>query len=143
MAGNDQATKVVTGSRVQFFIDGTAIAYASSVSWNENIAYEPINVLDDLAVKEHAETGYTVDLQCQNFRVVNQSVKQLLIMSSFDQILTQGELSATVVDKGTGLMLLNMTGVKLQARQSTVDARGVMTETWSFVGRKAFDENIV
>lgn len=140
MAGNDAQTKVVTGSRVKFIIDDVTIAYASNVSWNENIAYEPINVLDQLDVKEHAETGYTVDLQCQNFRVADNSVKQLNIMSSFNDILTQGEMNATVVDKKTNLTLLNMTGVKLQARQTTVDARGVMTETWSFVGRRATDE---
>jgi len=49
-------------------------------------------------------------------------------------------LTAEVIDKNTGEVLLLMTGVKLQARQTTVDARGVMTETWSFVGRRAEDE---
>lgn len=142
MAGSaDTQSKVVTGSRVRFNIDNVTIAYASNVSWNENITYEPINVLDRLDVQEHAETGYTVDLQCQNFRVANDSIKQNNLMSTFGNILTQGEMAATVVDKKTGATLLNMTGVKLQARQTTVDARGVMTETWSFVGRRAVDES--
>lgn len=134
---------VVTGSKVQFKIDQVTIAYASNVSWNENITYEPINVIDQLDVKEHAETGYTVDLQCQNFRVANNSVKQNSIMSTFNNILTQGEMTATVVEKNSNATLLSMTGVKLQARQTTVDARGVMTETWSFVGRRATDESTV
>jgi len=139
-AGNDSKSVVMTGAKVIFLLDGNKVAYASNVSWNENITYEPINVLDQLEVAEHAETGYTVDLQCQNFRVPNQSVKGLGYMSSLSQILTQGELTASVVDRDTKAILLLMTGVKLQARQSAVDARGVMTETWSFVGRTAFDE---
>ena len=61
-------------------------------------------------------------------------------MSKFSQILTQGELVVDIIDRNTGAIILLMTGVKLQARQSTMDARGVMTETWSFVGRKSEDE---
>jgi len=131
---------VMTGSKAIFRLAGAKVAFASNVSYNENIQYEPVNVLDRLDVVEHAEVGYTVDLQCQNFRVPAASVKQLGIMSRFSQILTQGELSAEIVDKATGSAVLLMTGVKLQARQTTVDARGVMTETWSFVGRRATDE---
>jgi len=135
--------KVVTGSRAQFQIGGYVIAYASNVSYNENITYEPINVLDKLQVEEHAETGYTVDLQCQNFRVVGKSVKALGVMPKLEQILTQGGMTATIV-VGSGsatTTILRMEGVKLQARQTTVDARGVMTETWSFVGIKSSDES--
>jgi hypothetical protein len=137
---NEIQSQVMTGGRVIFRLGGDQVATASNVSFNENIMYEPINVLDNLAVKEHAEVGYTVDLQCQNFRIPNASVKQLGIMSRFSQILTQGELTAEVVDRRSGAVILLMTGVKLQARQTTVDARGVMTETWSFVGKKAEDE---
>ena len=131
---------VMTGAKAIFSIDNKAIAFASNVSFNENIAYEPINVLDRLEVVEHAEVGYTVDMQCQNFRVPGASVKQLGIMSRLEQILTQGELAASIINQDGGQIIMLMTGVKLQARQTTVDARGVMTETWSFVGRRSQDE---
>jgi len=132
---------VMTGAKAIFSINNAKIAFASQVSYNENIAYEPVNVLDRLDVVEHAEVGYTVDLSCQNFRVPAASVKQLGLMSKLPQILTQGEMEATIVDADTGAVILLMTGVKIQARQTTVDARGVMTETWSFVGRAANDES--
>ena len=131
---------VMTGARAIFRIAGNQVAFASNVSFNENIQYEAINVLDHLEVSEHAEVGYTVDLQCQNFRVPNESVKKLQIMKRLQEILTQGEMTADVVDSVTTSIILFMTGVKLQARQTTVDARGVMTETWSFVGRTSTDE---
>lgn len=134
-------TKVMTGSRAIFRLDGSKVAFASNISFNENIQYEPVNVLDRLDVVEHAEVGYTVDFQCQNFRVPNASVKQLGIMSKLQNVLTQGELTSEVQDRVTGATILLMTGVKLQARQTTVDARGIMTETWSFVGRRADDES--
>lgn len=131
----------MTGARAIFRLGGIQVAYASNVSFNENIQYENVNVLDDLATKEHAEVGYSVDLTCTTFRVPQQGVKKLGIMSRFDQILTQGELTAEVVDRNTSAILLLMFGVKLQGRSTTVDARGVMTETWSFVGRKSQDED--
>ena len=144
MTEKSTQSKVMTGAKAQFKINGTVIAYASNVSWNENIAYEPINVLDKLEVEEHAETGYTVDIQCQSFRVLGESVKKLGIMQSLNKILTQGDMTAAVVARSNkeeaGENLLLMTGVKLQSRQTSVDARGVMTETWSFVGKKAIDE---
>lgn len=133
-------SQVMTGAKAIFRIKGVKIAWASNVSYNENYQLEPVNVLDQLEVNEHAEVGYTVDFQCQSFRVANQSVKQLGIMSTLSQALTQGELTAEVIDKISSATLLLMTGVKLQTRQTSVDARGVMTETWSFVGRKSEDE---
>lgn len=133
---------VMTGARAVFRIAGNQVAFASNVSFNESIQYEEINVLDQLEVAEHAEVGYKVDLQCQNFRVPGKSVKQLGIMKRLQDILTQGELTADVIDSiKENSIILFMTGVKLQARQTTVDARGVMTETWSFVGRTSTDED--
>jgi len=131
----------MTGAKAIFRIGGTQIAYASNVSYNENIQLEPVNVLDEISVKEHAEVGYTVDMQCQTFRVQNASVKSLGIMPKFAAILTNGEVTAEIIDRVTNTVLLLMEGVKLQARQTTVDARGLMTETWQFVGKKSSDES--
>jgi len=131
---------VQTGPRTIFRLNGTKVAYASNASWEENIKLDPVEVLDELDVKEHAETGYTVSMQCESFRVANQSVKQLGIMPRFSQILRQGVLTAEVVDRVTGAVLLLMTGVKMSGRSSRQGARDIGTETWTFVGRRAEDE---
>ena len=133
-------SNVMTGPKAIFRINGTQIAYASSVSFNENIQLEEVNVLDRLEVLEHAEVGYRVDMSCQSFRVQNQSVKQLGLMSKLGQILTQGVMTAEIIDRVSGAVILLMEGVKLEARQTQVDARGLMTETWSFKGIKSSDE---
>ena len=131
---------VMTGAKAIFRLAGNQVAYSSSVTYNENIQLEEVNVLDHIETIELAEVGYRVDMSCQNFRVANQSVKQLGIMSRLNDILTQGELTAEVIDRVTGATLLLMEGVKLESRQTSVDARGLMTESWSFRGRKASDE---
>lgn len=130
----------MTGAKAIFRLNGTQIAYASSVTYNENIQLEEINVLDRIDTLELAEVGYRVDLSCQTFRVQNQSVKQLGIMPRLSEILTQGELTAEIIDSTTNAVILLMEGVKLESRQSTADARGVMTETWSFKGLRSTDE---
>jgi hypothetical protein len=133
-------SNVMTGPKAIFRINGVQIAYASSVSFNENIQLEEVNVLDRLEVLEHAEVGYRVDMSCQSFRVQNQSIKQLGIMSRLGDILTQGVLTAEIIDRVSGAVILLMEGVKLESRQTQVDARGLMTETWSFKGIKSSDE---
>lgn len=133
-------SNVMTGPKAVFRINGTQVGHASSVSFNEAIQLEEVNTLDNLAVTEHAEVGYRVDFTCQNFRVANASVKQLGIMPKFNQILTQGVMTAELIDKVSGAVLLLMEGVKLESRQSQVDARGLMTETWAFKGIKSSDE---
>lgn len=133
-------SNVMTGSKAIFRLNGLQVAYASSVTYNENIQLEEVNTLDRLDVVEHAEVGYRVDMSCQVFRVSDQSIKQLGLMSKLGQILTQGEMTAEVIDRVTGLTLLLMEGVKLESRQTTVDARGIMTETWNFKGRRSSDE---
>lgn len=133
-------SNVMTGPKAIFRINGTQIAYASSVSFNENIQLEEVNVLDRLEVLEHAEVGYRVDMSCQSFRVQNQSVKQLGLMSRLGDILTQGVMTAEIIDRVSGAVILLMEGVKLESRQTQVDARGLMTETWSFKGIKSSDE---
>ena len=133
-------TQVMTGPKAIFRVNGVQIAYASSVSFNENIQLEEVNVLDRLETVEHAEVGYRVDMSCQSFRVQNQSVKQLGLMSRLGDILTQGVLTAEIIDRVSGAVILLMEGVKLESRQTQVDARGLMTETWSFRGIKSSDE---
>ena len=134
-------SRVMTGARAIFRINGTKVALASQCSFSESIQLEAVNVLDKLEVEEYAEVGYTVDLQCQAFRIQSQSVKQLGIMPKLNAILTSGEMTAEIVDRVTNSVILLMEGVKMESRQSTVDARGVMTETWSFKGIKSSDES--
>lgn len=134
-------SRVMTGARAIFRLDGNQIAYASNVTFNENIQLEEVNVLDRLETLEHAEVGYRVDLSCTSFRVQNESVKQLGIMPRLQDILTSGEITAEIVDRVSNAVILLMEGVKLESRQSTVDARGVMTETWTFRGIRSSDES--
>lgn len=133
-------SQVFTGAKAIFRLNGTQVAFASSVSWTENIQLEDINVLDRIDTVELAEVGYAVDLTAQTFRVANQSVRQLGLMPRLDDILTAGVLTAEVVDRVSNAIILLMEGVKMESRQSSIDARGVATESLSFRGTRSSDE---
>lgn len=128
--------KVISGARVIFRINNAKVAYASNVSYNETINVEDINVLDNIAPVELAETGYIVDFTCTSFITQDDTIKTLGIMPQFENILTAGVLSADIADSVSGKAKLLLTGVKCLGRSGTVDARGVYTETWNFRGLK-------
>ena len=129
-------SNTITGARAIFRINSNKVAYASDVSYNENIALEDINVLDNLAPEELAETGYTVDFSCTAFVTEKGTIKDLGIMPRFSDILKAGVMTAEIVDELTEKTLLVLSGVKSLGRSGTVNARGTMTETWNFRGIK-------
>lgn len=135
-------TQVMTGPKAIFRLNGTQVAWASSVEYTEEITYEEVNVLDNIAVQENAEVGYKVSLTCRNFRVAGFSPKGPLynFMSKLQNILTQGVLTAEVIQATDNSVILSMEQVKFASRQTTVEARGIMQETWTFNGIKATDE---
>jgi len=134
-------SQTFTGARAIFKIQGVQVAYASSVNYNISHDHQPIDVLDNLAAVEYAEVGYKVDFSCNTFRVANKSAIQLGIIPRLEDILTQPELTVELQDRIAGVTIVRIVGVKNTGRTGTVDARGVATETWNFVGLKASDES--
>lgn len=135
-------SKVFTGVRAVFKINGKQVAYASSCSYQINHPLQPIETLDSLPARELAEVGYSVSLSCNGFRVAGLSPIQQGFMPTLEKILTQPELTVELVDKIAGKTILRVLGVKMQERSGSVDARGVGTEGWSFLGLTASDESI-
>lgn len=134
------ASQAFTGVRAIFKINGKQVAFASNCSYTINHTLTPIEVLDRLNPIEYAETGYNVEFNCSTFRVAHKSAVDLGIQPVLEKILTQPELTVELQDRVTDATLLRVIGVKMSSRAGTIDARGVATETWNFVGLKASDE---
>ena len=133
-------SKSFSGARAIFKLQGVQVAYASSVNYNISHDHQPIEVLDSLAPIEYAEVGYKVDFSCSTFRISNGSAVGLGFIPKLEDILTQPELVAELQDKIAGVTILRIVGVKNTGRSGSIDARGIATETWNFVGLKASDE---
>lgn len=129
-----------TGARVVFRVQGQKIAFANAFNYTVAHAHQPVDVLDQLEPAEYAETGYTVNFTANMFRIADQSAIALGLRPKLQNILTQPELTAELIDRVTGKTLALLERVKCTQEDLSVDARSLAQLTLSFVAIKQTDE---
>jgi len=117
------------------------VAFAGGVSGEENITWEPVDVLSLLEVREFVPTSYVVSLNAQVFRVVGQSLKQLGILNRQEDIITGGDLEAAIQDTVTRQTICLFQGVRCSGHSWDVTARGIVQENVTFVAIRCLDES--
>jgi len=60
-------SKVFTGAKGALKLNGVKVAFVGSVTINEENTLTAIDVMDQLEVAEHAETGHVVGFSCNLF----------------------------------------------------------------------------
>lgn len=141
--------RILTGARARFSIGGTKVGYARNVNVSEEVRYDPVEVLDNIEVQEFVPIGYTVRLRASQFRIVGETIKSLGYFPSvganteehLSNILTNGDLVATIEDSKTGKIIATVEQVKVASHNYTIDARGVVGEDVEFVGIRVKDES--
>lgn len=129
-------SRVLSGSKAALKLNGKKVGYVGSVNITENNALTPIDVIDQLEVAEHAETGHTVSFSCNLFKISQNSVSALGIRAdNIRDILTQGELTMELYNSVTEQVEYTISGVKFEGGSGSLDARGVWNGTWNFQGR--------
>jgi hypothetical protein len=142
------AQQVLSGGRARFFIDGNPIAFASSVTISEEIVQEPVNVLDTLRPIEHVVTAYTVQMQCQIFKVPRRDLVDLGLWpeqgatpDEHKRILVDfPDMSAEIWDTQLDVPVAKVYGVKPRSRNITIQARGLIATQCTFVALYFADE---
>lgn len=129
-----------TGARVVFRVQGQKVAFAQALNYSVAHAHQPVDVLDQLEPAEYAETGYTVNFTVTMFRVAAQSAISLGLRPKLQNILTQPELTAELIDRINGQTLMLIERVKCTQEDMNIDARSIGQVTLSFVGIKQSDE---
>lgn len=140
--------EVLTGCRARFSLNGVKVGFATGVSLREAITYEPIKVIDNIQVESHEPIDYDCSLTADLVRIVGESVKKAGWYPSqgkspaefLTNILTIGELTATLEDSKTGQIVAQVEGVKIAERNMTISARGVVGTNVSMVAKRARDE---
>ena len=141
--------RLFTGARARFLIDGVKVGYARNVNVSEEIQYDPVEILDNIEVEEYVAVAYRVTFTASQFRIIGETVKSLGWFPSLganteeylSNILTSGDLTATVEDTRTGKLFATLEQVKVQSHNWTVDARGVVGEDLTFVAVRVKDES--
>jgi len=135
-------SKVMTGARAIFAKEGTPVAYAGGCDGTEEVMYEPVDVLNNLFVQEHAPVGYRCSLNAAVFRVPDASPKAQGIfpgMLNPADVLVAGGWQAYLKDAANGHMVALMEGCKPTSCNFSVTARGLMQDNMSFVGIRMLD----
>lgn len=150
---NDVGTRTFSGARARFYFNGTQVAYASGCDGSEEIIMEPVEVLDNLPVKEHVPVGYRVTFNANIFRTVASgastdvapgSLKEQGIFPKFgtrgERILQMTPVTVFIQDRNTGKVLYVIEGVKPSSQNFSITARGIVAQNVQFVAIKMLDE---
>jgi len=125
-------------------IEGAKVMYCTNVSYGEEVQYDPVEVLDQLEVAEHVPVAYRVNFSSQHVRVITNSIKLrdgVRIFPRLEDILTSGELTATVEDRVTGTIVSNIERVRASSYNINVGARGIVLSDVQFVAIRIRDES--
>lgn len=134
------ASKTFSGARAVFLINSVPVAFAGGVGGEEQIDYEPVDVLALLEVREFVPVAYRSSLSAQVFRVVGDSLKKLGILPRQEEIITSGDLEAAVQDVVTRQTICLFQGVRCSGHTWDITARGIVQENVSFVSIRVLDE---
>lgn len=143
--------RVLTGARARFSINGVKVGYARNVTLGEEIEWQPLECLDNVEVEEHVPIAYRVSFSASKFRIVGETLKSLgyfpKVGANTDEhlqnILTAGDLTATLEDSKTGKLISTVEQVKIASHNWTTDARGIVGEDVTFVAIRVKDESEV
>ncbi len=129
-------SKVLTGSKAALKLNGIKVAFVGSVNITEENTLTDVDVIDQLEVAEHAETGHKSSFTCNLFKIDGNSAKQLgFSPDNLRDILTQPELTMEVYNSVDDRVEYTISGVKWEGGSGSVDARGIWQGTWNFKGR--------
>lgn len=134
------ASNTFSGARAIFLINTTPVGFAGGVSGEEMVDYEPVDVLNLLEVREHVPVAYRASLNAQVFRVIGESLKKVGILPTQSNIITSGDLEASIQDKVTGQTMALFQGVRCSGHSWDVTARGIVSENVTFVAIRVLDE---
>ena len=129
-------SEVFTGSKASLKLNGVKVAFIGGINITEENTLTDIDVIDQLEVAEHAETGHKVSFSCNLFKVAANSAQSLgLSPSNLRDQLSQGELTMEVYNSTQDRVEYTISGVKWGGGSGSVDARGEWSGTWEFKGR--------
>lgn len=131
---------IISGGRAILKVDNTPIGYAGGVNGGQDIAYQPVDALGDLYVKEQVPVGITIRFSANFVRVLNQRYAEVMRVSNDtnnngQKYLEQNGINAIVEDRiSSGGRFISASGLKMQTRNFNLGARALFAEDVSFVG---------
>jgi hypothetical protein len=143
--------RVFTGARARFSINGKKVGYATNVSGSEEIEYQPVEVLDNIEVEEFVPVAYRVTFTASQVRIMGETLKSQGFFPQsgsnteehLSNILLQKDMVCTIEDSKSKRIMMTLEQVKIQSRNFTINARGIVGKDVTFVAVRMKDESEV
>ena len=132
---------VITGAKLRLEIDGTKVGYCTGVDVEETVEYSPVEVIDEIAVKEHVAVAYRVSVRASFVRVFNINPSTHGFGFVIQQLKNGGTAVTGVLTEGiSGKSLGSIAGLKMDRRSQSIQARAMGMDDVSFVATLYLDE---
>lgn len=133
--------KIATGARAVLKINNKPIAYATNVGYRIGIPHSTVYTLGRYSAARLEPVGYDVTCNCGVLRFTEAPGKgnaadsaQENIQPSVNNIINSESITIQVLDRKTEQTILYIANARMVDRGGSVDARGVLSENWSFIG---------
>lgn len=148
MAAGDKAKPLImSGARARLLINNKLVAFSTNVNYDIFMAHQPVVVMGRYSTPRHEPVGYDVSVTCGSFRFTSTGGNNTPDASdggfapTLNNLVTSEELTITIEDRQTGKKMLVIEHARLTRRTGSMGARDLLTETWSFVGTIAWNDD--
>lgn len=140
-------SKKFTGCRTRFLVNGVPFLFATRVSGEEEILYEPADVLDNVETDEHVVVGYRAGLMAGMLFCPTETLKRQKLFpltgttpqQHLNNILNQPLITAVIQDSATGEIVETYNQVKISRRSWQAVPRGLIQVDVGFVVIRSLD----
>jgi len=131
-------------------IEGKKVGYCTNVAGSEEIQYDPLEVLDNIEVEEFVPVAYRVTFTASLVRIVGETIKSLGLFPKsgtstedhLKNILLMKDMAAVIEDSNNpGTKICTVEQMKMQSRNFTVNARGMVGKDVTMVAVRMKDES--
>lgn len=144
---NTERKQLFTGARGRLIMNGVRVGWATGVSGSRSYQKEPVEVLDNLEVEEHATLGYRVSLRCSVVGLVSQSLVSAGLLPAVGQsseehlrnLLAQTPFTVQIEDNQTGAVRWEFTRCEIADESFNLQARSLMMTDVNLVGIRVAD----
>lgn len=116
----------------------------TTISWGVRYDTQPIYTLGSHVPQEIIQTAQeAINVTASGFRSVGGGAHKVARFAQLDQLLTNGYINLTVVDRQTGKTIATISDCKVVGYDTTVANRAAEEITVTFMGRFLDDEDTV
>jgi hypothetical protein len=144
---NPERKQLFTGARARLIANGVRVGWATGVSGSRSYQKEPVDVLDNVEVEEHATLGYRVSLRASIVGLVSQSLVSAGLLPEIGQtneehlrnLIGQPVFTVQIEDNQTGAVIWEFTGCEIADESFSVQSRSMMMRDVNFVAIRLAD----